>query len=59
MPEYRLYKIQKDGHIAEPPSNIIVPDDTAAIANKSIDRQDIEIWQGPRLVAYVVRAEPS
>jgi hypothetical protein len=56
MPEYRFYAIRRDGHIAGPPINRDAPDDAAAVAEaRQIQRgHDIEIWQGPRVVAYVV-----
>jgi hypothetical protein len=55
MPEYRFYKIRKDGHVAGPPDDIFAADDATAIivAKQRIDGQDIEIWQGPRIVAHV------
>ena len=56
MPEYRFYNIRRDGHIAGGPIDRVLPDDRAAIheANGLCDSHDIEIWQGPRVVAYVV-----
>lgn len=56
MPEYRFYSIKKNGHISGPPSDLDLPDDLSAVreAKKMADGQDIEIWQGPRVVAFVV-----
>jgi hypothetical protein len=56
MPDYRFYPIKIDGHISGPALNFDVADDDAAVkeASKLLDGNDIEIWQGTRLVAYVV-----
>ena len=59
MPAYRFYPIRKDGHIARPPIDRDAPDDQAAVAQA---RQlqyglDIEVWQGARVVGYVVPEE--
>ena len=56
MPEYRFYAITKDGHIDSPPINRDLPDDGGALkaAKELINGRDIEIWQGTRIVAYVV-----
>jgi hypothetical protein len=57
MPEYRFYTIRKDGHLAEAPMAKEFPDDDAA-REQAIQILDshhaIEIWQGARVVAYVV-----
>jgi hypothetical protein len=55
MPEYRFYKIGRNGHISGPPIDHEAPDDQAAIqaAKALIKTVDIEIWQGPRVVAYL------
>jgi hypothetical protein len=59
MPEYRFYPVQKDGHIAGPSARHDEPDDRAAVskARQTLDDHDIEIWEGPRIVAYVVPDE--
>jgi hypothetical protein len=56
MPEYKFYTIKKDGHVGGPPAHRNLPDDSAALleAKKLINGLDIEIWQGNRVVAYVV-----
>jgi hypothetical protein len=56
MPEYRFYFIKHDGHIDRPPLGYEAPDDHMALvkAKQLVDGHDIEIWEGPRLVAYVV-----
>jgi hypothetical protein len=55
MPEYKFYKIAKTGHITEPPGAFEFPNDEAALiaAKQALDRDDIEIWQGTRVVAYL------
>lgn len=60
MPEYKFYSIKIDGHIAKPPIVTDCPDDLTAIkaARQVLDGNDIEIWEGARVVAYLV-PEPS
>lgn len=55
MPEYRFYNIRRDGHVEGAPLDRDLSDDLAAIneANCLCLSNDIEIWQGPRVVAYV------
>ena len=52
---YRLYTINRSGHVAGPPTEYECSDDRAAIqeANRLQGTADIEIWQDGRLVAYV------
>ena len=56
MPEYRFFAIMKDGHIGLPPVDLELPDDHAAVskARKLLNGHDIEIWEGKRVVAYLV-----
>ncbi|MDO9411263.1 MAG: hypothetical protein Q7T81_01635 [Pseudolabrys sp.] len=56
MREYRFYLIGKDGHISGAASTFSFETDGIAIkqANLVAEDLDIEVWQGPRLVAYVV-----
>ena len=56
VPEYRFYSIKEDGHIAQPPRTVDCPNDDAVLAEvkQLVDGFDIEIWQGPRVVAYLV-----
>ena len=58
MPEYRFYIIEKDGHIARPPTVIEFPDDNTAVetANKTkqlLEGLSVEIWQRSRIVAHL------
>jgi hypothetical protein len=59
MPEYRFYSIKKDGHVVEPPAVHEYPRDDDALkeAKQRLNGHDIEIWQGARLVAYLVPPE--
>ena len=59
MPEYRFYAIKPDGHIEQLPTVVDCPNDLAAIsgARQRLGGHDIEIWKGPRLIAYVVADE--
>jgi hypothetical protein len=59
MPDYRFYKIQKDGHVAGPATDIFAANDMTAVqvAKQRLDGHDIEIWQEQRIVAYVVPDE--
>jgi hypothetical protein len=59
MSDYRFYMIGKDGHVNGPPTTHALPNDSAALeeAKKLVNGHDVEIWQGPRLVAYVVPDE--
>jgi hypothetical protein len=52
MPDYRLYSITQDNHIASRPVTIVCDDDTTAVqqSQKLVDRNDIQLWQGRRLV---------
>jgi hypothetical protein len=53
MPDYRIYSITQDNHIASRPVTIVCDDDTTAVqqSQKLLDRNDIQLWQGRRLVA--------
>jgi hypothetical protein len=59
--EYHFYKIAKNGHVQGEPLLEHAATDMAAIAKarQLVDGVDIEIWEGPRLVAYVVPETPT
>ena len=59
MPEYRFYTIAKNGHVLKPPKAFEFPNDQTATkeAKQLLDGHDIEIWQGARVVAYLVPDE--
>jgi len=58
MPEYRIYTVKKDGHLAGPPKVVACLDDEAAVneAKQLLDELNIEVWQGARVVK---RLEPE
>ena len=53
MPDYRIYVLNPQGHIAEPPQIVTCDTDQAATeqARQLLEDRDFEVWQGPRLVA--------
>ena len=62
MPEVEFYALTTDTKkIAGPPLEVICDDDQDAIelAKHSLDGQDLQVWQGARLVAALLglRAE--
>jgi hypothetical protein len=56
MPQYSFYAIKKHGHVAGPPVSYELPNDDVAIeqAKLLINGRDIEIWEGKRVVGYLV-----
>jgi hypothetical protein len=52
MPEYRFYTVEKDGHLAGPPTvhNSLTDDAAVTEAKKLLGDRTIEIWQGTRVV---------
>ena len=52
MSEYRICLITQDNHIANTPVTIVCDDDQTAIerSQKLLDRNDVQLWQGRRLV---------
>jgi hypothetical protein len=52
MPMYRVYFVDREGHIERPPEVIQCADDKEAAekAKQFIDGQDIEVWDQARLV---------
>jgi hypothetical protein len=53
MPEYRVYTIDRNGHIAGLPAIIEALDDQAARekAKLGLNGHTIEVWIGPRRIA--------
>jgi hypothetical protein len=51
MPDYRIYSIIQDNHIASRPVTIVCEDDATAVQRSQnlLDRNDIQLWQGRRL----------
>jgi hypothetical protein len=58
MRHYRLYSLKNGNQIPGPPKILLCASDEEAIALAStfLDRFDIEIWQGPRVLT---RLQPS
>jgi hypothetical protein len=56
MPEYRFYKIKHDGHIAGPAivQECACDEDALKEAKQFLNGHDVEVWQGARVVAYLV-----
>jgi hypothetical protein len=52
MPNYRICAITEDNHIASAPVTTVCDDDRTAVqhSQKLLDRNDIQLWQGRRLV---------
>jgi hypothetical protein len=52
MPDYRIYSITQDNHIASRPLTVVCDDDKTAVqhSQKLLGRNDIQLWQGRRLV---------
>jgi hypothetical protein len=57
MPDYRIYVLDKDGHIKKPPEHIVCSDDAATLesAREHLGGQPIEVWDHAR---FVTRLEP-
>lgn len=53
MPAYRIYTIDKSGHIVGPPAIFEARDDEAAReeAKQGLDFRTIEVWIGQRRIA--------
>jgi hypothetical protein len=50
--DYRLYHLDKSGHVAGPPDGLTCDNDETAIerARRLLDDHDLELWQRDRLV---------
>lgn len=55
MPEYRIYSINADGHVASPPEIVECESDGEAAdkARLLLDGKHLEIWDGTRRVAVL------
>ena len=60
VPAFRLYKIRDANRVAGPPTVIDCASDVEVIekAKTLLDDLDIEIWDGPRVVAKLPVAHP-
>jgi hypothetical protein len=52
MPEYRIFPLSTDNHIANAPALVVCENDSAALehAKTMLDGHDLEVWQGTRRV---------
>lgn len=59
MADYRLYKLDKDGHVQGPPVIVSCDDDEKAVAQAKqyVDGVAIEVWDGGRRVAFLPSTE--
>jgi hypothetical protein len=55
VPAYRIYFLDKAGHITGPPNIVECADDQEATqkAKQFVDGHDVEVWDGPRFVVSV------
>jgi hypothetical protein len=56
MYQYRLYYLDKSGHISGPPDGFVCGDDNTAIerVKRMVDVEDVELW---RMDPLVIRLE--
>jgi hypothetical protein len=52
MPEYRIYLVTEDNHIAAGPIRFVCDDDIAAVHPEELRNRNgvVQLWQGRRLV---------
>ena len=58
MPDYRAYIVGTDGHFKS--SEVIIADDDEGalkIADKLVDRNNVEVWQLDRKIAVLPRKD--
>jgi hypothetical protein len=57
MPEYRIFVVESDSYITQPPQIVECADDQEAIqyAKQFIDGRDVELWQKSRCVVRFAR----
>jgi hypothetical protein len=55
MPEYRIYKVDGDGHLFDVPHVVMCDNDQDAIekAQRMMFALDLEVWQGERRVTRI------
>jgi hypothetical protein len=60
MPDYRIYTLTTEGHIAGLPHVITCDTDQAAIeaGRDLLAEHDLEVWEGPRLVIRI-KSQPG
>jgi hypothetical protein len=56
MPLYRIYQLDENGHVSDPPKIIEARTAAVAIAQaKQMDGYDLEIWNESRCVGKIER----
>jgi hypothetical protein len=60
MQEYRIFLIEKNGHIAEAATILKCPDDQAAVeqAQQYLNGRAVEVWRGARRVIHLDPIHP-
>jgi len=55
MPEYRIYKVDRDGRLFDIPNVVMCDNDQDAIekAQHMVFALDLEVWQGERRVTPI------
>lgn len=55
MAEYRVYKLDRGGHVSDPPKIILHNTDEEAIAHTQqlYDGTECELWQGARMILHL------
>ena len=55
MPEYRIYKVGRDGHLFDFPNVVMCDNDQDAIekAQHMALSFDVEVWQGERRITRI------
>jgi hypothetical protein len=58
MPEFRMFLIGQDGHIAGPSVTAVCDDDQEALSKAATlsDDKAVELWSGPR---FIIRFDPK
>ena len=61
MEKYRVYVLDAEGHVQDPPEVIECSDDGAAIeqASQLLDGRVIEVWKGSHRVISLTPTRPS
>ena len=61
MPDYRIYRLHEDGHIAWAPEIVDFANDTTVVnhAKKVLGGHAAQIWDGPRLVIVLKPSHAS
>jgi hypothetical protein len=60
VPLYRVYFVDRSGHVSTPPEIVDAIDDQEATqkARQFVDGQDLEVWDESRLVVRIPAGRP-